>query len=232
VKFYLVIDFETSGLIQDGGQPVELGAVLLDRKDLTPVAEFQAFVLYDPERFTWSPDAEEVHGITVEALAEVGVTMDEAFTAFLDWLVGFVDLEARGEVMLCGQNLLFDLRFLQLMAGVGPMEDLLPPWACYTTRDTLQWAALLNQAHIDAFGFRSAPFRDPETGNPSLALENLASSLGFTFPGAHSALEDARMAGKILKRLLELLAGDLSNSRKYLARRAHIDGRKSPVKTG
>lgn len=225
MKFYLVIDFETSGLIQDGAQPVELGAVLLDRKDLSVVSEFQAFMLHDPERFTWSPEAEEVHGLTRETLAQVGTSLEDAFTAFLDWLAGFVDLEARGEVMLCGQNLLFDLRFLQILAGVGPLEDLLPPWACYTTRDTLQWAALLNQAHIDAFGFRAAPFRDPETGNPSLALENLARALDLPFPDAHSALEDARMAGKVLKLLLENLAGDLSNSRKYLARRAHIDGR-------
>lgn len=224
MKFYLVLDFETSGLIQDGAQPVELGAVLLDRKDLSTVSEFQAFVRHDPERFTWSQEAEEVHGLTREALAGAG-TMEEAFTDFLDWLAGFVDLEARGEVMLCGQNLLFDLRFLQIMAGVGPLEDLLPPWACYTTRDTLQWAALLNQAHIDAFGFKAAPFRDPETGNPSLALENIARALDLPFQGAHSALEDARMAGQVLRLLLVNLAGDLSNSRKYLARRAHIDGR-------
>ena len=215
MKFYLVLDFETSGRNPEGAQPVELGAVLLDKKTLGILSEFHALITFDPERFTWSAEAEATHGITRETLQEQGVPMAEAWSSFVEWVGSWIDLEATGEVMFCGQNLLFDLRFLQLLAGVDPLEELLPPWACRTIRDTMQWAGLVNQATIDGSGFRAAPFKDPETGHPSVALENLALSLGIQSGGAHSALEDARTTARVMAAILEALAGDLANSRRW-----------------
>lgn len=228
MKFYLVLDFETSGLVHEGAQPVELGAVLLDKKTMGTLAEFHALIAFDPERFTWSEEAEATHGITREVLQEQGLPMAEVWSAFADWIGSWVDLGAAGEVMFCGQNILFDLRFLQLLAGVEPSEDLLPPWACRAVRDTMQWASLVNQATIDGVGFRAAPFKDPETGHPSVALENLAFSLGIQSGGAHSALEDARTTARVMAAILEALAGDLANSRKWERHLERIASRKTP----
>jgi len=229
MKFFLVIDFETSGLPHEGAQPIELGAVLLDPKSLEMVSEFHALIRHDPDKFTWSEEAEATHGIDRADTVQFGFHMEEAFEKFLDWLSGFVNLEATGEVMLAGHSIPFDLQFLSILAGIDPSLGAapLPPWACYTVRDTLQWAALVNQASIDAHGFRAAPFKDPETGNPSVALENVAAGLGIPTPGSHGALEDARTTAAVMRSLLSNLAGDLSNSRKYEARKAHIEaGRK------
>ena len=96
MKYFLVIDFETSGLPQEGAQPVEMGAVILDKKDLSPLDEFQIFIQHDPERFTWSQVAEDLHGITREALQESGLPLADAWGAFLDWLSRWIDLGARG----------------------------------------------------------------------------------------------------------------------------------------
>lgn len=228
MKFYLVLDFETSDLLQNGGQPVELGAVLLDKKSMETLAEFHALIQFDASRFHWGEEAEEVHGITRETLAAEGLPMAEAWSAFVEWLGEWIDLEAAGEVMFCGQNILFDLRFLQVLAGVEFHEELLPPWACRTVRDTMQWAGLINQATIDGVGFRAAPFKDPETGYPSVALENLAHSLGIDSAGAHSALEDARTTARVMAAILGALAGDLAASRKWEKHVERIASRKNP----
>lgn len=231
MKFYLVLDFETSDLLQNGGQPVELGAVLLDKKTLLVLSEFQAFVQFDPERFHWGEEAEETHGITREVLQEQGRPMAEVWASFVEWLGSWIDLEASGEVMFCGQNILFDLRFLQVLAGVDPLEELLPPWACRTVRDTMQWASLVNQATIDGSGFRAAPFKDPETGYPSVALENLALALGIPAAGAHSALEDARTTARVMATILAALSEDLANSRKWERHLERISAKKAPAQS-
>lgn len=222
MKYFLVIDFETSGLPQEGAQPVEMGAVILDKKDLSPLDEFQIFIQHDPERFTWAQTAEDLHGLTREALQETGLPLPDAWGAFLDWLSRWIDLGTPGEVMLAGHNVHFDLHFLKVLADCTPDAGL-PPWACYTVRDSLQWASLIAQAQIDAHGFGAAPFRDTETGWPSLSLEAVASSLDIDHSGAHSALEDARTTAQVMRKLLDHLVEDLQNSRKYSRRRAHIE---------
>jgi DNA polymerase III epsilon subunit-like protein len=226
MKYFLVIDFETSDLPQNNGQPIELGAVLLDKADLSTLAEFQIYVQFDAERFSWSPDAEATHGIKRETLEENGLSLSDAWGAFLDWLGGWIDLEEAGEVMLCGHTVHFDLRFLQILADCPPEADLMPPWACHTVRDSLQWASLIAQATVEAHGLGAYPFRDPESGRPSLSLTAVADSLGIPTPGAHSALEDARVTAKVMRAMLDHLVEDLRNSRKYSRRREHIENGK------
>lgn len=228
MKYYLVIDFETSDLLQNNGQPVELGAVLLDKKSKETLAEFHSLVQFDASRFHWGEEAEATHGISRETLAAEGLPMAEVWAAFVEWLGSWINLEVAGEVMFCGQNILFDLRFLQVLAGVEPHEELLPPWACRTVRDTMQWAGLINQATIDGLGFRAAPFKDPETGHPSVALESLADSLGIPVVGAHSALEDARVTARVMVAILQALAEDLTDSRKWQRHLERISNKKAP----
>lgn len=226
MKYYLSLDFETSGLLHEGAQPVEFAAVILDKKDFTPLDEFQVFFKFDPERFTWSDVAEETHGYTREALEECGTTLADGWGQFMDWLSRWIDLDQPGEVMLAGHNVGFDVPFLAVMAECPPDADPMPPWACHTVRDSLQWAALIAQANMDAHGFNAAPFLDPETGKISLSLEAVAHSLGFDFPDAHCALEDARMVGKVMAAMISHLVEDLRNSRKYSRRREHIEAGK------
>lgn len=230
MKYFLVLDFETSGLPQDGAQPVELGAVLMDKKDLSILDEFQVFVQFDPERFTWSQEAEEIHGLSREALQESGLPLSDAWGAFLDWLSRWIDLGAQGEVMLAGHNVHFDLRFLQILADCPPDADLMPPWACFTVRDTMQWASLISQAQIEAHGFGACPFRDPESGKPSLSLEAVADSLDIPHPDFHSALADARVTAQVMRKILDHLVEDLQNARRYSRRRAHIEESRGRVK--
>lgn len=227
MKYYLAIDFETSDLLENWGQPIELGAVLMDKRDLSVLAEFQTLIRFDKSRFHWSEEAEVVHNLSVLTLDEEGVDLAEAWPAFVDWLGTWIDLEAAGEVMLCGHNLQFDLRFLQRLAGVDPLESLLPSWACATTRDTMQWAGLVNQATMQGSGFDAAPFRDERTGYPSVSLESIAHSLGFPFEGAHSALDDARMVGQVMRAILSDLSQDLVQSRKWQKRMDAITQRKA-----
>jgi DNA polymerase III epsilon subunit-like protein len=226
MKYFLAIDFETSGLPHEGAQPVEIGAVLLHQSDLSPLDEFQSYIQHDQKRFTWSAIAENIHGLSREFLRESGLPLADVWGAFLVWLSRWIDLRAHGEIMLVGHNVPFDLRFLAILADCPPGVDIMPSWACYTARDTLQWASLIAQAQIEAHGFEAAPFRDPETGRPSLSLDAIASSLDIDRPEAHSALADARVTAQVMQKLVSHLVEDLRNSRKYTRRRAHIEKNK------
>lgn len=231
MRYYLVIDFETSDLLENGGQPVEIGAVLLDKSGLELLAEFQALVTFDPLAYNWSDEAERIHGISRDLLASNGKPASVVWGNFLEWLGTWVNLQEDGEVLLCGQNILFDLRFLQVLSGTSDRDGLLPPWACRTVRDTMQWAGFVNQATIDAVGFRAAPFKSPETGYPSVALENIAGGLGIQVVGSHSALEDARTTAKVMRSLLESLGEDLVSSRKWEAHLARVRTKVPTIKT-
>ena len=219
MKYNLVIDFETSAFPEDQGQPIEIGAVLSDKKDFSVVSEFTSLIQFR-KPFFWDVKAQEVHGISIQELEVSGHPMSFVAGDFLEWLSNFIPLGQRGQVMLGGHNLAFDLTFLRIMMRQGPLW--MPNWASYHTRDTQSWAQLLNQASIEAHGFHGAVFKDTDTGYPSHRLTDVCEGLGIALTDAHSALADARATNEVMGAMVRELAGDLKNSAKYERRIQHI----------
>ena len=107
----IVFDTETTGLRpQDGERVIEIGAVELDNRFLTG-RTYHVFV--NPEGRPVHPDAQQVHGITDQYLADKP-PFSEIANEFLDFI---------GEARLVAHNAAFDLGFLNAeFARIGAAE--------------------------------------------------------------------------------------------------------------
>lgn len=234
VRPILALDFETSDLPDDGGKPIEFGAVLLDPHTLlqvtypnlspAPSPTFHVFMKLE-EGEVMGSEAYGIHGITREFLEANGVSRPEAKALFWKWLEshGFklpsifdsllpLPREFSGILQALGQNVHFDLHFLKEWLGTQIFKIF-----HYKYLDTMPIADLINKAHDFAFGFKSMPFRHPESDHPSVSLISQGHSLGLEIEGAHGALFDAQLCAEIYRLHIVMLAGDLRNSRAHLS---------------
>lgn len=79
-KDILLIDFETTGLDLDKALPIQLGAVLLDKKDLSEKASFLSYIHQDTSGM--SREAASIHGIT-QKLLDNAPKQEEVIKKFL-----------------------------------------------------------------------------------------------------------------------------------------------------
>lgn len=120
--FGLCIDWETSGASwgKDSSidhQGVSIGAVVFDAATFEPVQKLYLMIKFDSDKYTWSIDAERIHGLTKEHLDENGVDQADA-AAMLATLI--LDYFSTGKVMFMGHNAEFDISFTnQLLQTIG-----------------------------------------------------------------------------------------------------------------
>lgn len=214
-KYICAYDLETSGRIEDGGQPIELAALLLDIKTWKQVSEYHTFMYLEPGE-TMSPEAETVHGYSAEMIRDNGISRSNARVEFLRWLENNGILAPwqedmvkthRGQIMGMGHNIVFDTYFMRELLGL-PMYEIFT----YNPYDTLPVARLVNDVMIQSFGFGAHPFKNPETGYPSVKLEHIAASMGRDVSKAHGAMWDIRTTVEIYKGILHQLGDDLKKA--------------------
>ena len=210
---------------KEGGQIIEWAAILADPDTYYPVQHnpiFNMRVLMEPGK-VWDPDAEEVHGISQEELAQTGHPWENVLWYFLNWLeshhiktwLNHADWwthahhTSRSQLRPMGHNLHFDLDFLGEKLGTG--IELFT----YKILDTMHSANVIQEAHKFAFGYDSQPFIDQEQGHPSVSLVAVSSSLGLSTEGAHGALADCKMCLESWRLMNLALVGDLRNSRLF-----------------
>lgn len=103
------VDVETTGLaVESGHRLIQLGLALRQGDNLWTTSIF-----VNPKYRVWDPQAEMVHNISQEALAEIGVTEAEADTTMAGWLAEKVEPAHHGRLIATGFNVnSFDMRFI------------------------------------------------------------------------------------------------------------------------
>lgn len=214
-------DFETSGLPEEGGRPIQFAALLVDPYTLHPVAQNGLFSVYMKleEGEEINPEAAKVNGITKEFLEEHGVSRDRARLDFYGWLEshGFntpLSVEGRytteeeykklmySQFVGLGQNLNFDLFFMDFWIG-RKLRNMFH----FKYIDLLPIAELINTAMQLGVGFDAMPFRHPETDLPAVSLVAQAHAFDIKVDGAHDAAEDVLLAAGAYRCHVETLAG-------------------------
>lgn len=190
----LLIDYETTGTsVLAGHEPVQLGAVRLDRETLAETASFVSLVRpLAPERA--DPEAMAIHGIPLERLA--GAPDAAAVVRGLEAAV-FIERERARPwrtVFLAAHNATFDRAFHELLlerAGLDPDRH------GHRWYDT--WTAALALGDALALDLPS-----------SASLDALCRRFAIPRDEPHDALADARATGAVL-RALRALARDATS---------------------
>ncbi len=189
----LVLDWEASGLPKEfgtqiwnkGPQGIELGAILVE--DLTGECrsewEFVSrvrFVQRDYSGLNWDPQAERIHGITINDLiqAPTPATVCTNFNYFLKQ-----SYAPKEPILLCGQNPMYDRYYLYQLYMLAQME---PP--------------RLHSRMIDTFSLGIAIWGD-QTGDE--VFERATGKKRTT----HTSLGDARSSHAVLKLAIQKTAG-------------------------
>ena len=111
--YLLCADFETSGtdVRENKSQPISCGLVIIDTETLETLAETYIECQFYPERFEWSMQAQNVHGLSQEHLSQQS-SMEEAAGKFLQFITPYFKSEDR--ITLIGHNPHFDKDCLDL----------------------------------------------------------------------------------------------------------------------
>lgn len=179
-KTALCIDWETSGSTWGGDsskdhQGISFGAVIVDLKDFTPIKTLYKEIIFDDQKYKWSLDAQNIHGLTREHLKEHGVSQQEA--AML--LAEFISDNISSDVMLIGHNAEFDRRFTNQLLETIDIQFTTEP-------DESRPFIKLHHVIIDTAcaGFVSLGLHKSDL---------LFNALGFQDRNEHNALTDALM---------------------------------------
>lgn len=176
----IMIDTETGGLDPHECALISIGAMHVPSK-----RRFYG-VICPPEGLRLDPDAESVHGLTLDYLMEQGLPEAEVIEKFGRWVREFNSLD------WCGCNPAFDLAFLRAAAA---RSDVKLPLGGGVDLQSLAWLA-------DRIGLIELPSR--LDGKKSRSLDAIVKALDM--PGresmTHSSIEDVILSERVLVRLL------------------------------
>jgi DNA polymerase III epsilon subunit-like protein len=185
----LVIDTETTGSQSDLSyedifkkyQAISFGAIVATSDTFEPVARLYFTLKYD-EKYIWSMEAQNIHGLSKEHLEETGLTAEEGAVTLAEFILNHF---GTGKVMVLGHNTQFDIAAMrQLLEPFSVMPDL-----HHVVLDTspLGWMTVGKYRSTELFEF----------------------FLGDR-PEKHNALGDAEMTLTVARSVRELMNGALS----------------------
>jgi DNA polymerase III epsilon subunit-like protein len=121
----LAIDWETTGSNFGGDstkdyQGISFGAIIFDTETLEPVEDLYCLLQFDDTKYKWSNEAERIHGLTREHLAQHGMPRDEALANLLDLILRYIGSDSK--VMFLGHNVAFDVDFTHQLCRDFGME--------------------------------------------------------------------------------------------------------------
>lgn len=188
-KFILAIDWETSGTTWSTFeetfkqfQGIAFGAIIADAETLEPIETLYREIKFDP-KYTWSSEAEAIHGKSREYLEEHGVTSEEAALDLATLIVKYFGID--GKVMFAGHNTWFDI---------------------HATKQLLEQHGVMPQLHHIVLDSSVVAFVCIGEYKSDVVFELLA---GLT-RGSHNALEDAMASLKALQTCRQLVNIGLS----------------------
>lgn len=124
----LVIDWETSGSsfstyeeTFQQYQGIAFGAVVASSETFEPLRTLYREIKFDP-KYTWSDEAEKIHGLSREHLDKNGLTKEEAAADLAEFIL---ESFGTGKVMVLGHNTKFDIEATkQLLMPFNVMPEL------------------------------------------------------------------------------------------------------------
>jgi DNA polymerase III epsilon subunit-like protein len=181
----LFVDFETSGYHKDNYedrsnkyeyQIVSIGAIVVSSGSWKAIDKFYTEVQWNGES-KWDPQAEHIHGLSKQHLAEHGVPEEEALVAFAEFVAKNIDTTK--QLTLGGHNVsTFDRHFLV-------------SWF-----DKYQIPLQLSGRAIDTYTLGKVLF-NAENSNELFELVG-------TTRKSHNALEDVELALKVVRMVSKL----------------------------
>jgi DNA polymerase III epsilon subunit-like protein len=199
----VVFDLETSSSNKEMCEILEIGAIVLNPRNLKPYRGEEFQVLMQPTDWdALSPKAEKVHKITREKLQAEGVDAAEGwhqFTKFVDQFRRGGKTDSYFAPVPAGFNILgFDLPIVERYCkryGPGKMD-----------KDG-QWSQGLFFKYMDFDAMRIMAAWTENLKEPAkLNMDYLRRFMGFppeSFAAAHSALSDAKDEAALLVKLLQ-----------------------------
>lgn len=192
-KFGLGIDWETSGSDwndPDGShkkyQGLSYGAVVFNVDTFEPIETLYRELRFDDAKYSWSNEAQAIHGLSREYLNENGVDREEAVADLGELILKYFG--PNDKVMFLGHNADFDIKFTnQLLNDFG-----LPS---------------LNKHHV-ILDTSSAGFITLGLYKSDMLFDRL----GFDKRGLHNALDDILITletCKIMKSLVSHALNDI-----------------------
>lgn len=188
----LCIDWETSGAVFGGDsskeyQGVAFGAVVFNTKTFEVIETLYRMVKFDAAKFKWSDEAEKIHGLSREHLAEHGVTQEDAAMDLLDLILKYWG--PTNKVMFLGHNPEFDRRFTNQLTMSVNIE-----FSVEKTANEVDGHIQLHHVMLDT---SAAGFITMGLFKSDLLFE----AVGLEERGEHNALTDALYTVETCKRI-------------------------------
>jgi DNA polymerase III epsilon subunit-like protein len=174
IKDILLIDFETTDVDPTKAKPIQLAAVLLDKKTLEEKTTFSSFIKQDLKNA--NPQALKVNGITKQQLAQAP-SQDEVIHEFVK--------KFGTDVMLASWVQYIDRAMLFLMLKDADLDPHIYDYYHFLDVWPIAYTHLTKQGNQVEFRSSDAMFK----------------YFGIPPRGTHDALEDCRIAAEIFKKI-------------------------------
>ncbi len=188
---YLIFDLEMSGDDAIENDIIEIGCMLAD-DDWNKISTFESLIYPDNED-TFSTQAEEIHGISLQDLEDAPMSFDvlEAFEQWLRKALRKNSGEALTNIILCGQGVGNDANFLR-----QKYNFLNIPWPfSYRMLDLLTLTTLFYKI------FDNNSIKRPKSYSLSAISEFFELERK---DDTHNALEDAELTYQCFKKFFEI----------------------------
>ncbi len=173
----LLLDFETTGLLPDYHEPVEIGCIIVDWKTLEIKSQFRSDIRpMAPDRI--SPKAFEVNGRKYEGDLEHAPMPDDVLDQWLEWVKPF------GQLDLTGYGVHFDRGFLET-------------WHRRCGKDLLQD---YGYGMWDIKSMVQGYYRLSKESEDRISLALVAPKMGIPHEAAHTAMSDVMATYHIIRR--------------------------------
>lgn len=184
-RSFLLVDIETTGFDEKKHQILEIGMLAI--KDMEIIASMNIALKH--KEYTVTTSAMKANKINLIEHEKNALTLDEAGTTILKFFEDYNETE-KGFIPI-GQNVEFDLRFLESMfLKIGKIKEY-REYVSYRKLDIMQLALIKNLE-----GKIQLEKQD---------LDYLLNSLNIDIPDyRHRALGDCQLEYEVLKRLLTL----------------------------
>ena len=193
----VVFDLESGGFFPRQHLLCQVGLIVLD-PDLNEVERYAAYVdpSYNPS-LEITPDAQKVHGLTMDFLKQNGKDIREVLDTFL--AIGKKYKRSYYHPTLCGHNVGFDCYFLEaVLKDLGYEEN----------KYTLQSALYNNylKVPLDTMELARRKWKNNEVAD--FKLGTLTQFIGIENAKAHDAMGDIEVTAELLRYFLGCMGGE------------------------
>ena len=178
-KFYLIVDTETLGLDIIKHQICEIGSILVDGKTLELISKFQSYIIPKPDEngiIQYEQQALDTNGLTLEFLAENGISHEEVWPNFVNWVKSYSPSNFDVETISC--NKAFDIPRIERCLKAYNVATPFHYANHYDIKDMARYAI-------------------PELKR--VKLQTICEYFGIPYINAHGALQDAFMTLEAFK---------------------------------